>query len=69
MVGVCLVNIIYEIFFEKYNLNPSECYFIDDKFNNIEMGKKFGMNGFVLEWKENQFENLIEDMKKNNIEI
>lgn len=58
---------IYEIFFETNNLIPSECYFIDDKFDNIETGKYYGMNGFVLDWKENQYVDLINDMKKNDI--
>lgn len=60
---------LFEIFFEKYKLKPEECYFIDDKISNIEIGKSFGMNGFVLDWEENTFNDLINDMRKNNIEI
>jgi len=50
-------------------LNSSECYFIDDKFENVQIGKEFGMNGFVLDWQKNSFSDLIENMRKNNIKI
>jgi len=36
---------IYETFFDKFKLNPKECYFIDDQPENIDGGQKFGMDG------------------------
>lgn len=47
---------IYLKLFDRYNLNPTECYFIDDKEENIEAGKNLGMNGFV-------FKDNIEELK------
>ena len=38
---------IYRLFFEKFSLNPEECFFIDDRADNIEAGRKLGMEGFV----------------------
>lgn len=38
---------IYRLFFEKFSLNPKECFFIDDRADNIEAGRKLGMEGFV----------------------
>ena len=34
--------------FDKYNLNPEECVFIDDRLENIEGGRKLGMEGIVF---------------------
>jgi HAD superfamily hydrolase (TIGR01509 family) len=31
---------IYQIFIEKFNLNPAECVFVDDRFENIETAQK-----------------------------
>ena len=39
---------IYEILFSTYSLDPSECIFIDDVEENIEGGKKCGMDGIVF---------------------
>ncbi|MBR1658485.1 MAG: HAD family phosphatase [Synergistaceae bacterium] len=36
---------IYEALAEKYNLNPSECVFIDDLERNVKAGKDFGFHG------------------------
>ena len=49
---------IYLKLFEKYNLNPTECYFIDDKEENIMAGTKLGMDGFV-------FKDNIKELKMN----
>ena len=38
-ISVCLI---------KYNLNPEECVFIDDRLENIEGGRKLGMEGIVF---------------------
>ena len=37
---------IYELFFQKYNLDPRECFFIDDCAENVAAGEQFGMSGF-----------------------
>ena len=41
-------NKIYETFFKRFNLNPKECFFIDDQAENIAAAKKFGMRGFTF---------------------
>lgn len=38
---------IYENIISTYNLNPEECIFLDDKVDNIEAAKKFGIHGIV----------------------
>lgn len=40
---------IYEYILGKYDLNPEECFFIDDVEINIEAAKKAGMEGFVFQ--------------------
>lgn len=39
---------IYEALFEKYSLNPEECIFFDDRQENVDSGRKFGMEGRVI---------------------
>lgn len=39
---------IYERLFEKFNLKPSECIFIDDLPRNIEAANAAGMHGIVF---------------------
>ena len=38
----------YERLFEKYDLEPEECWFFDDKERNILAGEKLGMRGTVV---------------------
>ncbi|MBC8532051.1 HAD family hydrolase [Gehongia tenuis] len=38
---------IYRRFFERFDLRPEECFFIDDRPDNIAAGAAFGMRGFV----------------------
>lgn len=57
---------IYLKLFEKYNLNPSECYFIDDRKENIEAGKKLGMDGFIF---KDNVEELKKDLKNKGVNI
>ncbi len=40
---------IYEALFEKYNLNPAECLFFDDRKENLQGGKEAGMETFYVE--------------------
>ncbi len=58
---------IYEILFNNYSLKPEECFFIDDKKENIGTAKSLGMSGHVFEYEKYGVECLIEDMKKNGI--
>ena len=39
---------IYQRLFKKYNLKPEECLFTDDRPENIEGGKRLGMDGIVF---------------------
>lgn len=39
---------IYERLFEKFNLNPAECYFVDDLQLNIDGAKACGMDGYCF---------------------
>lgn len=49
LIGACKPERkIYETFFRENNLNPEECLFLDDKPENIQAAKKFGMNGIVF---------------------
>ena len=38
---------IYLAFFRRFSLNPQECFFIDDRPENVLAGRKLGMDGFV----------------------
>ena len=58
---------IYLKLFETYNINPNECFFIDDSKMNIEAARKLGMNGHIFNPKENGIEELIIEMKKSNV--
>ena len=51
---------IYRCLFNKYGLVPEECIFIDDHWENIAVGKKFGMKGIVFE----DHDQLIADLDK-----
>ncbi|WP_308558109.1 HAD family phosphatase [uncultured Lactobacillus sp.] len=39
---------IYPTLLDRYNLDPSESLFIDDRPENIEAARKLGMHGFVF---------------------
>lgn len=60
---------LFEIFFNEFHLNPSECYFVDDNKLNIEIAREYGMIGFGLNWENNNLDDLINDMKQNKINI
>jgi putative hydrolase of the HAD superfamily len=40
---------IYELFFQRFGLNPQECFFIDDRAENVAAGEQFGMPGFCYQ--------------------
>ena len=50
-----------------YLLNPAECFFIDDKEQNILAGETLGMKGFVFNYKENGVAKLIKELQQNNV--
>lgn len=39
---------IYQAFYAHFNLNPSECFFIDDMPANIESALNSGMSGYIF---------------------
>lgn len=39
---------IYQLLFERFNLKPEECFFIDDNADNIKASKSLGMDGIVF---------------------
>ena len=43
---------IYNILLEKYNLDASECIFLDDRPENIEAGEQLGIKGVIIESRE-----------------
>ena len=56
---------IYEYTLSKYNLNPANCIFIDDRLSNVEGAIKCGINGiqFISPKK------LITELKNIGVEI
>lgn len=39
---------IYQRLFERFSLDPGECFFIDDREENIDAARACGMDGFVF---------------------
>ncbi len=58
---------IYVKLFQTFNIHPEQCFFIDDKEENVRIAKKLGMKGFTLDIKNHDFDKLIENLKENNI--
>ena len=54
---------IYQLLFEKYNLNPEECVFLDDSAANIETGRRLGMKGILVTGQEQARTELDEMLK------
>lgn len=59
-------GILFDILLNKYNLNPNECYFIDDLEININEAKKHGIKGYLY---NNDINDLYDDMVNNGIDI
>lgn len=57
-------NIYYRLY-EKFELVPKECLFVDDSEKNIIASQKTGMQGHIFDI--NNFHKLEEDLKKNNV--
>ena len=60
---------IYLALFEKFNLKPEECFFVDDKEKNIIAGELFGMKGHVLDYQNYKTDRLMQDLKINGINL
>lgn len=56
---------IYELLFNRYNLNPEECFFIDDRKDNIDAGMALGMRGFVFDYTD--YDSLYKALDKEGI--
>ena len=54
---------IYAKFLSEYGLKAEECFFIDDKEENVEGAINAGMNGFVFRGKANEVESVIEALE------
>ena len=51
---------IYKLFLEKFGLRAQECFFIDDKEENVEGAINAGMQGFVFRGNAKELEKHIE---------
>ncbi len=57
---------IYRQFFQKFYLNPEECFFIDDNPDNLAAAASLGMRGFLY---EQDTEKLIVALRNQGISI
>lgn len=60
-------KVIYSKICEKYDLNPSECVFIDDNQVNIEAANDFGIHGIWFEGYEKSYPDIMNYLEKNGI--
>ena len=58
---------IYKELLNKYNLNPIESIFIDDRKANIDTANKLGIIGVKV--KSNSYEDVIDSLKKYNVNV
>lgn len=58
---------IYKTLLEKYNINPSESCFVDDRIDNIKKAETFSIKG--LHVKPNNYDDVISKLKEININI
>ncbi len=56
---------IYEYLLNKYNLNPEECLFLDDRLDNIDTANSFGIKGRKVN--KDDYEDIIKVLKEFNI--
>lgn len=61
-------GVLFEKLLEKYNLNPKECYFIDDNKINLLSAKKYNLKTYLFNEKDD-INLLYNDMRKNKITI
>ncbi len=55
---------LFDALISKYNVKPEECFYIDDKEENINISRNLGMKGYVF---DNATILLWEDLKKFNV--
>lgn len=60
---------IYIKLFEVFNIKPEECFFIDDRKENIETAKTLKMSGFTLDFKNQGIDKLIKELKQKHINV
>lgn len=60
---------IYIELFKKYGLKPEECFFIDDREENVLVGEKLGMKGHILDREKYGTDKLLEDFNKYEIKV
>ncbi len=60
---------IYIKLFEVFNIKPEECFFIDDRKENIETAKTLKMSGFTLDFKNQGIDKLIKKLKEKYINV
>ena len=58
---------IYKELLNKYNLNPSECIFLDDRKANTDTANSLGMIGINVV--PNSYDDIISSLKKYNINV
>ncbi len=58
---------IFNTILNRYNLNKEECFFIDDREENIEGAKKCNIDGYC--YNMNNLKGLLDIFKEKNIEI
>lgn len=58
--------IIYQHFFNYFNLDPENCFFVDDLAENIQQAKHFGMKGHIF---DGDVEALLKAFRKENISL
>lgn len=58
-------NRIYRHLLDKYDLNPEECIFFDDRVENTEAAKKMGIESVTITSKDQLLE-LLEDIISEN---
>lgn len=56
---------IYQILIDKYNINPEEAVFLDDKYENLEAAKPFGIKTILVK----SYEQMIDDLTKLGVDL
>ena len=54
-------GMLFDIFLEKYNLDPDTCYFIDNTKENIELANSKGMHGILYEENDEEIINYFKE--------
>ena len=58
---------LFDIIINKYNLNSSECYFIDDNIDNIKIADRKGFNTFLFD-ENDDINNLLFDIYNHGVD-